>query len=249
MSISSLDRPIRVLTVLFPEFELLDVAGPLEILGVVGRVLRDKEASIEQRGNHLYAGSNCPGYVLRTCVLDASHLVSGSSTILATDGVKLAADVVVDENLSKVEEFDILMIPGGLGVRTLCNDAIFFKRLEALAKRARLRVITVCTGSALLAKTGLLDGKRATSNKRAWKWISTELNCPLVKWTPNPRWCIDANFWASSGVAAGTDMAAAMVQVDFGANVADAVVKRIEYVWQREADEDVGGFARAWGAL
>jgi putative intracellular protease/amidase len=56
-------------------------------------------------------------------------------------------------------------------------------------------VLTVCTGSALLAKTGLLDGKKATSNKKAFAWVMK--NGANVKWNKKARWTVDGKYWAS----------------------------------------------------
>lgn len=64
--------------------------------------------------------------------------------------------------------------------------------------------LTVCTGSALLAKTGLLNMKKATSNKKAFAWVKSVNN--NVKWVEEARWVVDGKFYTSSGVSAGMDM-------------------------------------------
>ena len=68
-------------------------------------------------------------------------------------------------------EPDIVLVPGGGGTRRLVDDVRFLGRLAEIGRRARL-VVSVCTGSALLAAAGLLDGRRATSNKRSFAWAS-----------------------------------------------------------------------------
>ena len=65
---------------------------------------------------------------------------------------------------------DIVLIPGGLGTRELVNNPSFLQTLITLADRADW-ALSVCTGSALLAKSGVLSGRRATSNKLAWQWV------------------------------------------------------------------------------
>jgi putative intracellular protease/amidase len=67
----------------------------------------------------------------------------------------------------------ILVIPGGTGVKNMIKDNIFLKRISELAQSAEY-VLTICTGSILLSKTGLLDGKKATSNKRVFFWTGKE---------------------------------------------------------------------------
>ena len=69
-------------------------------------------------------------------------------------------------------------------------------------------VTTVCTGSALLARTGRLDGIAATSNKAAFAWVMEQ--GPKVDWKPEARWVEDGKFMTSSGVSAGMDMALAV---------------------------------------
>ena len=68
---------------------------------------------------------------------------------------------------TEIEPTGVLLIPGGMGTRNLVNDVNFIEQLKILSEKASY-VLTVCTGSALLAKTSLLNGLKATSNKRAF---------------------------------------------------------------------------------
>lgn len=73
-------------------------------------------------------------------------------------------------------------------------------------------LLTVCTGSGLVAQTGVLDGYKATSNKAAWDWVIQQSN--KVDWQPVARWTVDGEndkIWTSSGVQAGMDMALAWI--------------------------------------
>lgn len=65
--------------------------------------------------------------------------------------------------------------------------------------------MTICTGSALLAKTGLLNDKYATSNKRSFERV--KISFDQMKWTEKARWVVDGKYYTSSGVSAGIDMA------------------------------------------
>ncbi len=80
---------------------------------------------------------------------------------------------------------DIFLIPGGLGTRKIVNNNKLVYTIRQIAELSKY-VLTVCTGSAVLAKTGLLDHKLATSNKAAFEWVIT--NGEKVKWIKRARW-------------------------------------------------------------
>jgi transcriptional regulator GlxA family with amidase domain len=87
-------------------------------------------------------------------------------------------------------------------------------------------VTSVCTGSAVLAAAGLLDGYRATSNKAAFGWVRKQSG--KVDWIAQARWVQDRDRWTSSGVAAGMDMAAALLADLFGRDVAQRATTEAE---------------------
>lgn len=125
---------------------------------------------------------------------------------------------------------EILLIPGGIGTRHLVDDKVFLQKIAEMSSVSRW-VLSVCTGSALLAKAGLLDGKRATSNKRALDWVMEQ--GPAVYWDKTARWIHDDKYYTSSGVSAGTDMALAFVAEQRGLERAETIARRIEYQWNR----------------
>jgi transcriptional regulator GlxA family with amidase domain len=134
--------------------------------------------------------------------------------------------VSVTDNRDDAPEPDIILVPGGRGTRSLVRQQPFLTWLAGYARSAPL-VISVCTGSAVLAAAGLLDGYRATSNKRAFDWVTTQGE--RIRWVRQARWVEDRDRWTSSGVAAGMDMTAALIRHLRGADVAKAVTDFIEF--------------------
>lgn len=125
-----------------------------------------------------------------------------------------------------------------MGTRKEINNLSFIEKIKSLAQSSEY-VLTVCTGSALLAKTGLLDSLKATSNKRSFEWVkSCNKN---VHWISKARWVVDGKFYTSSGISAGIDMALDFVSDRFGKDLAIQIAKRTEYRWNEDRDNDEFG--------
>ena len=192
---------MHISIILYPDFETLDVFGPVEIFGKV------------------------PDWKMQFYSRDGG-LISNR------DGVQIATESF---NTMPQSEIDTLFIPGGTGARTLILEADYINQLKQLAQKSRY-VLTVCTGSALLAKSGLLDGKRATSNKLSFEWVKT--SSLQTQWIEKARWVTDGKYYTSSGISAGMDMALAFVQDRAGEIVARQIATRIEYRWQQDSQQD-----------
>lgn len=123
------------------------------------------------------------------------------------------------------EYVDILLVPGGMGTRRHIHDEEFVCRLNQWGLSTPL-VTSVCTGSALLAAAGLLEGYRATSNKRAFDWAASFGT--NVEWVRQARWVADRDRWTSSGVAAGMDMTAALIAELNGDDISRTVCDMVE---------------------
>jgi putative intracellular protease/amidase len=143
--------------------------------------------------------------------------------------------VVADVSYRDAGAPDIVLVPGGMGTRSLVRDGSFLAWLGGWAGEAEI-VTSVCTGSAVLAAAGLLDGFRATSNKLAFSWAVEQ--GPRVDWVREARWVQDGNRWTSSGVAAGIDMAFALLAQLRGEEAAAGIGSAIEYEWHRDASWD-----------
>jgi transcriptional regulator GlxA family with amidase domain len=131
--------------------------------------------------------------------------------------------------------FDILLIPGGFGTRSAVNNPSLLQQLTAASQQATITT-TVCTGSALLARTGLLDSRPATSNKLAWDWVVQQ--GPRVQWQRHARWVDDGNIVTSSGVSAGIDMALSVIARLLGQELALTAARNMEYRWHDDATDD-----------
>lgn len=136
------------------------------------------------------------------------------------------------------EEIDprgVLLIPGGSGTRALVGDGRWLSSLRRLAAQSS-QVLTVCTGSALLAAAGALDGRRTTSNDLAFDWVVG--TGERVDWIKEARWVVDGKFRTSSGISAGIDMALDYVEDTCGPEAADKVSAQMEYIRNRESGYD-----------
>ena len=143
---------------------------------------------------------------------------------------------ILTEKLETINaNVEIYLIPGGAGTRKEVDNKLLIDKIKEISILSKY-VLTVCTGSALLAKTGLLDNKRATSNKREFPWVIT--NGPNVDWDKTARWTVDDKYYTSSGVTAGIDMALGFLSDRHGIDFARQVAFRIEYNWIEERDDD-----------
>lgn len=152
--------------------------------------------------------------------------------------------IVPDAQISDDAAYDLLLIPGGDTALEAAKDAALLAWLRDASAHAE-RVMTVCTGSILLGVSGVLDGKRATTNKR--EFLATVPLAPGVTWVREARWVRDGKFYTSSGVSAGMDMALAVMADLFGMALAERIALGCEYEWHKDATRDP--FARLAGLV
>ena len=187
--------------VIYENFELLDLFGPLEMFGNI-----------------------VPGIKIVT-------VAEQPGSVRSAQGPK----TVTEYGFSECPRLDLILLPGGIGtVKQLHNVAM----LEFLKDRSLSAEVTmsVCSGSAILAKAGLLDGRRATSNKQFFSLATSQSD--KVKWIAEARWVEDGPFATSSGVSAGIDMALAIIARLFGRERAQLIANLTEYVWQDDPNRD-----------
>jgi transcriptional regulator GlxA family with amidase domain len=159
-------------------------------------------------------------------------LISESGGVVAS---RQGPKSVCDDSFQSAPAIDVLLVPGGIGTRREVNNPVLLDWLNERSKQAEL-VASVCTGSALLAKAGVLDGVRATSNKLAFAWMCSQSK--KVQWQQQARWVEDGKVFTSSGVSAGIDMALAVIATLVGEQAAEDAANFAEYSWQRDADCD-----------
>lgn len=172
--------------------------------------------------------------------LSITTVAEAAGPIASTQG----PSAVADRSLEDAPALDFVMVPGGLGTRKLVESPRLLEWLAERAARAEL-VLSVCTGSGLLARAGVLDGHRATSNKRAFAWVVEQ--GPRVDWVKEARWVRDGKFATSSGVAAGIDMTLALIAEHRGHDFAATLAAQTEYEWQEDPARDP--FARIHGLV
>jgi transcriptional regulator GlxA family with amidase domain len=133
---------------------------------------------------------------------------------LTTSTVSFVPDAALNEITGAI---DTLLVAGGTGTRRAEEDTALIDWIAEAATRSR-RVTSVCTGAFLLAKAGLLDGRRATTH-----WASCAdlaKRHPNVVVEPDPIFIRDGNLATSAGVTAGMDLSLALVEEDLGRDVA-----------------------------
>ncbi|KAF8435211.1 class I glutamine amidotransferase-like protein [Terfezia claveryi] len=191
--------PKKIGVVLFPTFQTLDVAGPLDAFQWLSNYVPDLKL-------YLLANTLDP-------VSTKFSLTKFPGSYPSKFGLSIVPTHTFDD---APQDIDVLFVPGGFGV--MARGADGDKVLSPIRTFIKNRfpkvkyLLTVCTGSGLVAQTGVLDGYKATSNKAAWDWVIQQSH--NVDWQPVARWTVDGEndkVWTSSGVQAGMDMALAWI--------------------------------------
>ena len=198
---TSENHAMKLGALLYTDFELLDLYGPLEMFGVL-------KPKVE-----IVTVAEKAGYVSST---------PGPQTLAEYD-------------FQNCPPLDLLLIPGGVGARKEIEKQAVISFLRERVPSAKI-TMTVCTGSWILARAGLLDGRQATSNKAYFKLATQQSD--RVEWIPEARWVEDGPFFTASGVSAGMDMALAVIASLLGEKTAEKIAAHTEYVWNRNPDHD-----------
>lgn len=200
----------RIAALIFPQFEALDMFGPVEMFGLLPEAF------------------------------EILMVAEDRTAVRCKQGPASQVDLTFDDPVN----YDLVLIPGGSGARTAVDNAALMDWVRRACAHAEI-VMSVCTGSAILAKAGVLDGKRATTNKAAFDWVRSQ--SARVDWVPQARWVEDGNVFTSAGVSAGMDMSLAVVARLYGLETARQIAIWAEYDWHEKADWDP--FAKIHGLV
>ena len=199
--------PLIVGILIFDDVEILDVAGPFEVFAVT-------RLNEEQR---LQQSSPFKVYLISET----------NKQIIAIGGLRLTPDVTINE----CPELDLLIIPGGLGTRKESKNKILLNwisnQFSTITTTDDKLIASVCTGSSLLGKAGLLDGRDATTHWRAFDFLHE--SAPKARILKNVRFTLTEPIYTSAGVSAGIDLALHIVSHFFGNEVGQDTAHYMEY--------------------
>jgi transcriptional regulator GlxA family with amidase domain len=218
----NLPKPQRVGIVVFDDFEPLDVFGFVEAFSI---------ARFPGKGYE-----DPPPYPFETLLI-GRH----GGKARSINGPTVVVDLDFEQALATPP--DVLMFPGGLGTGTLIDDktdpesvARLLDWVRAMDRKVPL-MVSVCTGAAILARAGLLDGRRAATNHTAFDWVAQQ--GPKVQWDRVSRWVDAGKYATSAGTSAGTDLGFYLVSRLAGSAVAEKAVRDAEYDWQRDPSKPI----------
>jgi putative intracellular protease/amidase len=249
----------------FPHFQALDVFGPMDVFNNLAMLYRNSTTMylsiLSKTMAPVTTGmSNMPGSFAESIVptttfeqyLAKDSKAGSKPTEDCDDGAgghaiakramrfgarqdhgSMPHDSMPPADLGDIE---VLIVPGGGGTRDdMTQEIAFVKTLYPKVKY----IISVCTGATIVSRTGILDGRKATTNKRSWTWATAQ--GPNVTWVPTARWVEDGNIFSSSGVSAGIDVTYAWISRVYGEEVANYLALSAEYNRETDAHHDPYG--------
>ncbi|KAJ0106980.1 hypothetical protein J7T55_011075 [Diaporthe amygdali] len=216
-------KPVNFGVIVFPAFQQLDLFGPLDALSLLSRS--------HKMNLHIIAATLDP-----VSTKQLAAIGDGNHQRPLTESPDFGTSILPTHTFETAPPLDVLVVPGGQGTRA--QSAAISGSIEFIRQRfpSLQYLITVCTGAGLAARAGVLDGKRATTNKLAWE--STTALRPQVDWIHRARWVNDGNIWTSSGISAGIDVTFAWIAHVYGADVAKDIADRMEYTRVTDPNDD-----------
>jgi transcriptional regulator GlxA family with amidase domain len=186
--------------VTYPGVEIIDLTGPMEVFAFANNALQRTGVCSE------------PAYPMEV-------LAAQTGPIKSSCGLQIIADKAYGDVQDGI---DTLLIAGTPDVSCLLCDPALQDWVRGMAPRVR-RLASVCTGAFLLAESGLLDGRRATSHWDYCDWLARDYPSVIVE--PDRIFVRDGSISTSGGVTAGIDMTLSMVEEDWGSEVALLVAR------------------------
>jgi transcriptional regulator GlxA family with amidase domain len=195
---------------IYDDIEVLDLGGPFEVFSVASRVKPRLEPKCEKPFNVFTVG-------------ETSASIHARNNFIVTPSFSFADHPSID----------LLLIPGGI-VSAELNKENVIHWIATTSAKAKLTA-SVCTGSSLLAKAGLLDGKHATTH---WADIEDMKSMvPNVTVEKDVRWVDQGTLITSAGISAGIDMALHLVSRLESESLALATAKQMDYRWIRDSND------------
>ncbi|KAF2154522.1 class I glutamine amidotransferase-like protein [Myriangium duriaei CBS 260.36] len=235
-------RPRSYGLVLFPQFEVLDVAGPLEALNCLTRINAEGYEGVTQ--------DEIEEIKLSVIACDKNPVNPGPITPEKTS-VNFAGQqfYLPTYTFDTAPDLDVVIIPGGLGaIQKDATSESGFKNpagvIEFLQRQYNTweeqgaedkYIFSICTGARLLATAKILDGHHATTNKATWKLVTPAGR--KTYWKAKARWVVSGNIWTTSGVSAGTDGMLGFLESLYGRKVVDWIETVMEYNATHEHDD------------
>lgn len=203
--------PHRVVMLVYPDAQMLDIAGPLEVFARSARWLAERW------------GRTTPAYTVELVAGDAGPVtLSNGLAVLASRAYR------------DLDAADTLLVTGGIGWQRAGEDRALLDWLAAQARQVP-RVGSICTGALVLAAAGLLDDREATTH---WQYLDrlAEL-APRCRVDRESIYVRSGDLYTSAGVTAGIDLALALVEQDWGRTTAVAVAQELVVYRRRSANQ------------
>ncbi|KAF5366225.1 hypothetical protein D9758_005709 [Tetrapyrgos nigripes] len=218
----------RMAVCLYPKLTTLDFQGPLEILGAL---------TVENLTTYAALFSKLPD-----CAIEIEYLSHSLDPVYPGTGPGLLPTKTYKDTDA---HYDIIMVPGGPAEPAVVDaiDPSLFDFLKREGPKAKY-VLTICTGSWLLARTGLLNGKQATTNKSCYRIVIEDTKNLNIEWIPKARFVIndDKHIWTASGVTAGQDLGAAFIKHLVGEELAKMFLAVVELSHKEEGDDEFAAY-------
>ncbi len=196
--------PLIIGILIFDDVEILDVAGPFEVFAAT-------RLNEEQR-------------LQQSSPFNVYLIAEKNKQITAIGGLRLIPDVTISE----CPELDLLIIPGGWGTRKESKNKVLINWISNQFSTTNDRLIaSVWTGSSLLGKAGLLDGRDATTHWRSFDFL--QKSAPKTRILKNVRFTLTEPIFTSAGVSAGIDLSLRIVSLFFGTEIGQATARHMEY--------------------
>lgn len=260
--------PTHYLLAIFPGYQLLDLAGPLDILNLLSLIKDDLPFTLTIIADTLepVPSKPVPPPSAKWSFDLQAQFPQTNGKVNTEFNQYLLPDVTFDQFLHALDDpstnkkdghfspVDVFLIPGGIGTRlsrvgsdgqTISNVRGLLDFIPKITPHISNAIITVCTGSDVLAQTGLLDNRRATTNMARYQDVMKKN--PKVNWRSWARWVrslpdksadrANIEIWTSAGISAGMDVTLAFIAHHYGGlELSRDLAKRLEYDW-REVPE------------